>query len=358
MRKTYIFVAIATLAAVVIPAGRAAAAHGCGDTVGRSIRLDNSLSNCKEDGLVIGEDGITIDLGGNTIDGTGDGSGILNDEGFKDVVIRNGTITGFSNGVLIESSRDTGNTIEDIELSKNEIAIFVDGAGKNEIKDNELAGNEEGIAIVGEENLVDGNEIFDEEPAVAVEGDGNEILDNEIDYAVAGNTAPAIVFEGDDNLIEDNDVLAGENGIEGEGNDNIIANNDLEGGAGHAILLEGWKNEVRDNKIKAYDDVGIYLTDGKKNLITDNKVKDVGDEGILAKADATRIEGNKTDDNGNDGISVDADDATVSDNDADDNGSDNKGYGIVVDGEGVEGSGNDARGNANTKECDPATLCE
>jgi hypothetical protein len=42
----------------------------CGDTLTQSVKLVNDLTSCPTDGLVIGADGITVDLNGHTIDGT------------------------------------------------------------------------------------------------------------------------------------------------------------------------------------------------------------------------------------------------------------------------------------------------
>ena len=47
----------------------------CGATITSDTKLRADLTNCPGDGLVIGKDGITLDLGRRTIDGTGaDGS--------------------------------------------------------------------------------------------------------------------------------------------------------------------------------------------------------------------------------------------------------------------------------------------
>ena len=60
----------------------------CGATITSDVRLDTDLINCPGNGLVIGASGITIDLRGHTIDGTGDGFGIENPGGYDDVAIR------------------------------------------------------------------------------------------------------------------------------------------------------------------------------------------------------------------------------------------------------------------------------
>jgi parallel beta-helix repeat protein len=137
-----------------------------------------------------------------------------------------------------------------------------------------------------------------------------------------------------------------------------VEKNDLDGGAGDGIAFEGTDNAVLDNDVEAYGDRGVLLDDGARNLIAGNDVEDCGDEGILIEADETRIEDNDISECGDDGLAVEADDVRIVDNDADDNGfATGKGYGIIARGEGIEGSGNDADGNANA-DCRPSRLCD
>jgi len=70
----------------------------CGQTVTTSVVLANDLS-CPGNGLVVGANGITINLNGHTISGNG-GNGII-DSQHTSVTITNGTITGFTYGVIL-----------------------------------------------------------------------------------------------------------------------------------------------------------------------------------------------------------------------------------------------------------------
>ncbi len=68
-------IAALTLVAALAGAGSAAANSSpstvnCGDTLTHSVKLTADLTNCPGDGLVIGANGITVDLNGHTIDGT------------------------------------------------------------------------------------------------------------------------------------------------------------------------------------------------------------------------------------------------------------------------------------------------
>src|SRR3954447_10185545 len=66
-------VLIATAAASLVLAAGAGATRSkpvaCGDTITASVRLDHDLADCPDNGIVIGADGITLDLNGHTIDG-------------------------------------------------------------------------------------------------------------------------------------------------------------------------------------------------------------------------------------------------------------------------------------------------
>ena len=74
----------------------------CGDRVTQDVKLTPDLRDCQGVGLVIAADGITLDLGGHSVDGTGRGTGIVNgygSHGHRDVTIRNGSVRGFKVGL-------------------------------------------------------------------------------------------------------------------------------------------------------------------------------------------------------------------------------------------------------------------
>src|SRR6185503_3867209 len=90
------------LAALWSAAPVAHASHvACGDTITQSTTLDSDLVDCS-DGLVIGADGITLDLGGHTIaarsvppDPFIDVIGIDNSAAHDGVTVRNGCLLGW-----------------------------------------------------------------------------------------------------------------------------------------------------------------------------------------------------------------------------------------------------------------------
>jgi hypothetical protein len=168
----------------VIPGNRSAAAYtkvsaaNCGQTVAADTVLSEDIGPCAGNGVLFGSDGITFDLGGKRIfgfDGPGDGheAGIrLQDR--NGVTVRNGTVTDFDAGVVLEgggSNTVTGMTLRDnigpddprTELGDG-IAI-IESAG-NLVHDNVVVHNGiyDGIGVLGvgsDDNVVERNLIED-----------------------------------------------------------------------------------------------------------------------------------------------------------------------------------------------------
>jgi hypothetical protein len=98
----------ALVAALVMPVPAVAATTPvrCGDTIMTSVVLTKNLT-CSGDGLLVGATGVTIDLNGHTISGSGSGIGIstsapwLNPIDSGEFSIINGTIRGFESGVRL-----------------------------------------------------------------------------------------------------------------------------------------------------------------------------------------------------------------------------------------------------------------
>src|SRR6185503_5706024 len=66
--------ALVTAAILALGGGQALASHvACGDVITKDTRLDSDLIDCSGPGIVIGADGIALDLDGHTIDGLGGG---------------------------------------------------------------------------------------------------------------------------------------------------------------------------------------------------------------------------------------------------------------------------------------------
>ena len=136
----------------------------CGATITANFKLDHDLA-CPENGLVVGSDGIKINLNGHTIAGSGNGIGI-SVIGRADVSIAGGTVQNFATGVLLLNS--TAIVVRENQLADNGDGIDLQaGSVGNTIKENRLQGNRtRGIMIrsatsanVIKENTFTGNRV-------------------------------------------------------------------------------------------------------------------------------------------------------------------------------------------------------
>jgi nitrous oxidase accessory protein NosD len=98
--------ALAATLAVQLPSAAAEpSALTCGVVISTDVQLHADLLDCPGPGLVIGAPGVTIDLAGHTIDGTGSGAGIDNSAGHDNVTVANGTVQQFLFGVELFEAR-------------------------------------------------------------------------------------------------------------------------------------------------------------------------------------------------------------------------------------------------------------
>ena len=197
----------------------------CGATVTSSFRLKNNLTRTG-DGLKVGKNRITIHLNGKTIRGDGDADdfGIDNSAGFGKVVIKNGTLRRFDDGVKIGAS--FSNTVRNVTVRNSSFdGIDVDGGRGHQIIDNDTsASGENGIEFKGRNSTLRGN------VATANAVDGLFVGAVE-DVDVVGNRA-------DHNL----DV-----GIRVEGNDSTVRDNTACGNDDAQVVVVGAGNVVEDN---------------------------------------------------------------------------------------------------------------
>jgi len=96
-----------------------AAVLACGQVITQSTTLDADVGPCPANGIIIGADNITFDLGGHTIFGTpnsGDGAGVLL-QTRQGVTVKHGTTTQFDGGVVILGGGR--NTVTNIYATQN-----------------------------------------------------------------------------------------------------------------------------------------------------------------------------------------------------------------------------------------------
>ena len=273
------------LGGVITTSPASAATLACGQTITQSTTLENDVGPCSNFGIIVGADGITLDLNGHRVFGTpgpsSDGAGVylLNRTG---VTVTNGTVSDFSIGVAIDGG--SGNTVTAITARDN-----IGGAG-------DIGGD--GIAILASRgNQVTGNSTVDNgpfsgiglysrrdsdhpgTPGVARDNviSGNQVVGNIIGRdrsTPTGTDNDGIRLENDAafNTITDN--LVARNGLDGislfaDTSDNVVRANSVQGngfyrttarrGDGIIVFNRSTRNVVDSNLVTGNADSGIEV---------------------------------------------------------------------------------------------------
>lgn len=393
--------ALSAAVAVGSPAASASApdSPGCGETITANTVLQADLRDCPGDGLVIGADGITLDLHGHTIDGDGISSGDdvgVRVEDHDRVTVRHGTIQEFDHAVRLTGA--SNNRILRLVATRNgdaEIgrAILLDnGSDWNRIARNDASGNgRSGVAVLdshhnlvarnrtalngvagmgvfgGGDNRVVGNVVVDNGGNGIFWGEGT-IGGRVAENRIAGNPELGLVMDGADFATVVHNRLArnGDNVvIFGNGNSvraNLVV--DATGcpeGCGYGVSVEGGTgNLVTGNVVlgTARDGVRVdsFAPDDlptADTVILRNVVEGAGVDGISVGTETsnpvenTRIDANWVSGSGDDGIDVRRAATVLADNWANDNAD----LGIFAVAGVIDGGGNRARGNGNPAEC-------
>jgi parallel beta-helix repeat protein len=227
----------------------------CGATVTADVRLDHDLV-CTGDGLIIGADGISVDLNGHTVTGPGSGAGILVG-GRADITIAGGVIRNFAvairlnaaTGVVIRNTEFAGNG-EALDLQAGSIGntvkenVFRDSTIRaimlrsnsrdNDIKSNILTGNRIGILVFGgidnqiKDNVVSGSGLAG--IRLNVIATGNVIKHNTVDASPVGIdfiVTPTGSATG--NELKDNTLSGNACGLNGPTSGNTLKDNHFVG---------------------------------------------------------------------------------------------------------------------------------
>ncbi|MGH9151569.1 MAG: right-handed parallel beta-helix repeat-containing protein [Acidimicrobiales bacterium] len=290
---------LALVAGLISPvmAGTASASHiSCGQTITTNTSLDADVGPCAGDGLVVGADNITIDLNGHRLFGT---SGLLgaNDVGVgvrivgrSGVVVKNGIISDFDAGVVLDGASDnevSGLTLRDniqSELGGGDfgdgVAILGGASDNNSVLNNTIDNNGpfSGISVfLGSSTnkitgtVISGNTVSDNN--VSSQTGGIRIENWSWDSTISGNTITGNALEGVALFAdtEGNDVLSNTitaNGFtsalathrRGDGiraflraNNNLIQSNQVTGNAGYGIIIQGQDNDIVGNTATGND---------------------------------------------------------------------------------------------------------
>ncbi|HET9050878.1 MAG TPA: right-handed parallel beta-helix repeat-containing protein, partial [Candidatus Dormibacteraeota bacterium] len=279
----------------------------CGEVITSSTKLSADVGPCLGDGVIIGADGITLNLNGHSIIGSGtkvdDVAGIRLP--FRNsVTIENGSVTGFAAGIFINSGG--GHTITNMNIHDNlgpaafltadfGDGIFMQYSSANRILNNQIIhnGHFDGVGIYGLDsnfNLIQGNTISKTtDEGVRLYGVGvsldsfNFFGEPRRGESIYGNNVIG-------NTIDDNSAA----GISSVSNVNAqYLNNDIE------------RNGLGDNQNFVFPDNGIGLqsnanaTATTNILVQNNRVLNNGGDGIEADfTNGNRILNNTTNGSG------------------------------------------------------------
>ncbi len=280
----------------------------CGETVTGDVTLTGNL-DCSFDspgpfagsnGLVIGADGLDIDLAGYGIRGPifqgGAGvRGIDNSGGHDDVTVRDGTLDNWGDGVHLEGA--SRNVMQDLHVQGSPLGVSITGGSDNEIRSSDVSGRLNAIAADGQTGLV--------------------ITNVTVAFGVAGG--PALTIGASNSLIDHNEIkgFGFGTGMEVRGSENLIVGNTVTGLAvepGGILLLSGSDNVVAENETSGFHLVNPGSTGGSAGdgifvgsqvtgtLVRANYSHDNEGDGIEVQNSATRLRGNRADDNGDLGI--------------------------------------------------------
>ena len=291
----------------------------CGATITTSVRLANDLIDCPGNGLIIGADGITLDLGGHTVDGDGTvrpgcppdeacNVGIVNSTGadgrpgsgpgHRGVTITNGTITGFGEyGIYGESVVD--NRVRDLRVSDNPLGgVGWCGAATSVIERVRASSNGVGLSVFCPDR--DSHDVRIQDNVVKSSSDIQIFVFHGSRIRIERNTvsggsafAGIFLFDGPQHVqVTSNRVTGAAVGILiDHANDNEVSANDVSGNSDD-IAVFGDRNTILANRVSdavgCADDpncgAGISIDGGRGNVVARNLVRRTAGDGIRVAA--------------------------------------------------------------------------
>lgn len=285
---------IAASLSVALPDGEALANHvQCGDVIAQDTQLDSDLIDCPGDGLVIGADGVTLDLNGHVIDGIST-SGLHGARGIvgtstsacpvgcsRGVTIENGTIRQFFLGLELNSLStpdDAPATIRGLTISDIALAMEVSLANTR-IARNSMDGTM--WAAASPQTVIERNRVSHGGIGIGG-GSGARLVRN----SVTGGLFGIRIFDAADNALIRNVVSANGVGIDATSSAyrTRIERNLAYANAGDGIRVDCCESQVVDNVATGNGDDGIDVAFGSDefgpNMIAGNTANYNEDLGI------------------------------------------------------------------------------
>lgn len=307
----------------------------CGTTITTDTTLQADLVDCPNNGILIGADGVTLDLNGHMIDGDAAefadcgerepcDMGVATN-GHDGVTIENGSVREFAVGVYVGRARDA--RVEDVASSRHAFFGFVMVlAASSEIRDSSGDANPrpdgDGLGVFGSHDLrIVGNAFRGNgQLGIHVEDSRNLLVARNL---IAHNHDMGVLLEGDHNRLRRNRcVRNGACMIVAPGNRNVIARNRAVRDGDGIAVEKGRGNVVVRNTIVRPGKDGIKLglirppIGGARNVVRANRVRGAGRDGFFVSPHDQHsvLARNRAIASGDDGFDVRSTSATLAGN--------------------------------------------
>jgi parallel beta-helix repeat protein len=366
-------VVIVAVVALTATSGAAVAAKSpkCGATITKDTTLRKDLVNCPNNGIVIGADGITLDLNGHSIDGDGRpaagcdpqtefcDTGVVN-FGHDGVTVKHGSIHRFAAGLNVGKVHH--NRLVGISARTRAVGVSLFNSSQTLIRGSSGNGVSGRNAFAGFAIFNSNHVRFLHNTIRRNRTDHGMVLFESIHNVIKGNRfsrngGEGLLFEsGDRNRIVGNRLRRNGAGITlGPGSRNLISQNFVTGGRDGIRIEKGHHNLVLDNLVEHTHRAGIRLgirhpfIGGAHNVVRGNLVRASRADGFAVnrKERHSLLDLNAAKRSRDDGFDVRSRSATLTDNLALRNGD----LGIAAVPGVNDGGGNVARGNGDPLQC-------
>ncbi len=324
LRPPIVLGLVGAVAASVIAAAPAAAkpALKCGQTVTVSTKLTRDLIGCPGTGLVIGADGITIDLNGHRISGVNapDSAGIA-DDGHRGVTVENGTITDFFvHGIrLHEAPHSVVRDVRILRIGAGNVegdaaaGIFVEASAGvkvtgSRISNDVVSWQSDGVVVLGSPRVVLRDNHLDRNSwngAVVLDSPDVKVVRNTLDRN--GNQGIEVNAQSDRILVAGNRARGNTQSglVVGALEHGRVVGNRVSGNAGAGVFMFDLIDSSIAGNVAVRNGVGIELAGGQfgshGNRVVRNRTDDNADTGIVLADGANDNRVSRNTANGNHG---------------------------------------------------------
>ena len=257
----------------------------CGETVTADVKLTSDVfcMTAVNPGIVIGADGIDVNLAGHTMFGLAPGSGgIDNTGGFDDLTVRNGSVSQIEvAGASRNHLTHMDGTVHLTGGEGNEIrqgGVVVDARDTAGLVVADLTSN--AILVTGDGARIVRNDVTSgtcsrtlcSPYGISVDGDGNRVVDNEVRDAFGANV---VVAGGAGNVVSGNLMVDGTARIDGPGDgllvgsgavDTVLRGNDSDSNEDDGFDVRSPSTRMRENDAVGNGDWGIDATPGVTDI--------------------------------------------------------------------------------------------